>query len=56
MDWSIEDCINYCSNQDLIDLVTYNDLINELYYLRKNQEYLTNIKLYYEEDHNKNHK
>ncbi len=46
MDWSIEDCINYCCNMGLIGLVNHNDLINELDDLRKDQEYLTNLKLY----------
>lgn len=49
MDWSIEDCINYCCNMGLIGLVNHNDLINELDDLRKDQEYLTNLKLYGEE-------
>lgn len=52
MDWSIEDCINYCREHDLIGLLNHNDLINELDDLRKDQEYLTNLKLYGEEvDH-----
>ena len=50
MDWSIEDCINDCSNMGLIGLVNHSDLINELDDLRKDQECLTNIKLYGEED------
>lgn len=50
MDWSIEDCINYCRDHDLIGLVNHQDLINELDDLRKDQECLTNIKLYGEED------
>ena len=33
----------------LIGLVNHNDLINELDDLRKDQEYLTNLKLYGEE-------
>lgn len=50
MDWSIEDCINYCRDHDLIGFVNHTDLLNELDDLRKDQECLTNIKLYGEED------
>lgn len=50
MDWSIEDCINYCRDHDLIGLVNHNDLINELDDLRKDQDKLTEIMLYGEED------
>lgn len=49
MDWSIEECINYCCNMGLIDLVNHANLINELDDLRKDQEYLTNLKLYGED-------
>lgn len=52
MDWSIEDCINYCCNMGLIDLVNHYNLINELEDLRKDQKFLTNIMLYGEDDHN----
>ena len=52
MDWSIEECINYCCNMGLIDLVNHANLINELDDLRKDQEVLTNIKLYGVEDPN----
>lgn len=49
MDWSIEDCINYCIDHDLIGLINHQDLINELDVLRKDQGYLTNLKLFFEE-------
>lgn len=35
MDWSIEDCINYCRDHDLIGLVNHQDLMDELDDLRK---------------------
>lgn len=46
MDWSIEDCINYCKDHNLIGLVNHQDLINELDDLRKDQDELTEIMLY----------
>ena len=48
MDWSIKDCINYCRDHDLIGLVNHQDLLDELDDLRKDQEYLTDLKLYFE--------
>jgi hypothetical protein len=50
MDWSIEDCINYCRDHDLIGLVNHQDLLDELDDLRKDQDKLTEIMLYGEED------
>ena len=52
MDWTIRDCINYAHNQGLIGEVNHNDLINELDDLYQDQQVLTNIKLYGEEDPN----
>lgn len=51
---SIEDCIEYLHDMGLIGEVAYYDLINELDDLRKDQDDLTNIKLYGEEDPNEN--
>lgn len=50
MDWTIKDCINYVHDQGLIGEVNHNDLILELEDLYQDQECLTNIKLYGEED------
>lgn len=47
---SIEDCIEYLHDMGLIGEVVYCDLINELDDLYKDQDDLTNIKLYGEED------
>ena len=50
MDWSIEDCINYCRDHDLIGLLNHQYLLDELDDLRKDQDKLTEIMLYGEED------
>lgn len=51
---NIEDCIEYLHDMGLIGEVVYYDLINELDDLRKDQDYLTDLKLYGEEDPNEN--